>query len=93
MIKISNWNVAGYLRLSKEDNENMESNSIVNQRELIEQYINGKGDLELIEYYIDDGYSGTNFNRPGFEKLLQDMKNKKINCIIVKDLSDLQEII
>lgn len=87
MIKISNWNVAGYLRLSKEDNENMESNSIVNQRELIEQYINGKEDLELIEYYIDDGYSGTNFNRPGFEKLLQDMKNKKINCIIVKDLS------
>ena len=87
MIKISNWNVAGYLRLSKEDNENMESNSIVNQRELIEQYINGKEDLELIEYYIDDGYSGTNFNRPGFEKLLQDMKNKKINCIIVKDFS------
>lgn len=87
MIKISNWNVAGYLRLSKEDNENMESNSIVNQRELIEQYINGKEDLELIEYYIDDGYSGTNFNRPGFEKLLQDMKNKKINCIIVKDVS------
>ena len=87
MIKISNWNVAGYLRLSKEDNENMESNSIVNQRELIEQYINGKEDLELIEYYIDYGYSGTNFNRPGFEKLLQDMKNKKINCIIVKDLS------
>lgn len=45
MIKISNCNVAGYLRLSKEDNENMESNSIVNQRELIEQYINGKEDL------------------------------------------------
>lgn len=87
MIKISNWNVAGYLRLSKENNENMESNSIVNQRELIEQYISGKEDLELIEYYIDDGYSGTNFNRPGFEKLLRDMKNKKINCIIVKDLS------
>lgn len=87
------YNVAAYLRLSKEDNENIESNSIVNQRELIEQYINGKEDLELIEYYIDDGYSGTNFNRPGFEKLLQDMKNKKINCIIVKDLSDLQEII
>ena len=81
------YKVAGYLRLSKEDNENMESNSIVNQRELIEQYINGKEDLELIEYYIDYGYSGTNFNRPGFEKLLQDMKNKKINCIIVKDLS------
>ena len=68
MINIPNWNVAAYLRLSKEDNENMESNSIVNQRELIEQ-------------------CGTNFNRPGFRRLLQDMKNKKINCIIVKDLS------
>ena len=81
------WNVAAYLRLSKEDNENMESNSIVNQRELIEQYIVNKSDLKLVDYYIDDGYSGTNFNRPGFRRLLQDMKNKKINCIIVKDLS------
>ena len=87
VIKISNWNVAAYLRLSKEDNENMESNSIVNQRELIEQYISGKSDLQLVNYYIDDGYSGTNFNRPGFRRLLQDMKNKKINCILVKDLS------
>ena len=79
MIKILKWNVAAYLRLSKEDNENMESNSIVNQRELIEQYIGNKSDLQLVDYYIDDGYSGTNFNRPGFRKLLQDMKNKKIN--------------
>ena len=75
------------MRLSKEDNESIESNSIVNQRELVEQYISSKSDLELVDYYIDDGYSGTNFNRPGFERLLQDMKNKKINCIIVKDLS------
>lgn len=77
MIKILKWNVAAYLRLSKEDNENMESNSIVNQRELIEQYISNKSDLQLVDYYIDDGYSGTNFNRPGFRRLLQDMKNKK----------------
>ena len=81
------WNVAVYLRLSKEDNENMESNSIFNQKELIDQYISGKNDLQLVDYYIDDGYSGTNFNRPGFRRLLKDMKNKKINCIIVKDLS------
>ncbi len=76
VIKIANWNVAAYLRLSKEDNENMESNSIVNQRELIEQYIRNKKDLQLVDYYIDDGYSGTNFNRPGFRRLLQDMKKK-----------------
>ena len=55
VIKISNWKVAGYLRLSKEDNENIESNSIVNQRELIDQYISSKEDLELVDYYIDDG--------------------------------------
>lgn len=81
------WHVAVYFRLSKEDDENMESNSIANQRDLIEQYISNKADLQIVDYYIDDGYSGTNFNRPGFRKLLQDMKNKKINCIIVKDLS------
>ena len=81
------WKVVAYLRLSKEDNENMESNSIVNQRKLIEQYISKKGDLKLVDFYIDDGYSGTNFNRPGFKRLLEDKKNKKINCIVVKDLS------
>ena len=80
------YNVAAYLRLSKEDNENIESNSIVNQRELIEQYISNKDDLQIVDYYIDDGYSGTNFNRPGFRRLLQDIKNKKINCIIVQEV-------
>ena len=64
------WKVAAYLRLSKEDNENMESNGIVNQRKLIEQYISNKGDLKLVDFYIDDGYSGTNFNRPGLKRLL-----------------------
>lgn len=81
------WKVAAYLRLSKEDNESIQSNSIINQKELIERYISDKKDLELVDFYIDDGYSGTNFNRPGFERLLLDMKNKKINYIIVKDLS------
>lgn len=87
MIKISNWNVAVYLRLSKEDKDNIKSNSIVNQRELIEQYISNKNDLQIVDYYIDEGYSGTNFNRPEFERLFQDIKNEKVNCIIVKDLS------
>lgn len=87
MIKISNWKVAVYLRLSKEDNDKIESNSIVNQREIIESFLNQNRDLELVNYYIDDGYSGTSFKRPDFEKMLLDMKNKKINCIIVKDLS------
>lgn len=65
------WKVAAYLRLSKEDNENMESNGIVNQRKLIEQYISNKGDLKLVDFYIDDGYSGTNFNRPGLKSIIR----------------------
>ena len=86
---ILNWNVAAYLRLSKEDNENMESNSIINQRELIEQYIKRKSDLQLVDYYIDDGYSGLNYNRPNFQRMLQDIENGKIDLVITKDLSRL----
>ena len=81
------WNMAAYMRLSKEDNENMISNSISNQRVLINEYIDKHQDLNLIDYYIDDGYSGTSFNRPAFKRLLEDIRDKKVNAIIVKDLS------
>ena len=70
-----------------EDNENMISNSISNQRVLINEYIAKCQDLNLIDYYIDDGYSGTSFNRPAFKRLLEDIRGKKVNAIIVKDLS------
>lgn len=79
--------MAAYMRLSKEDNENMISNSISNQKMLINEYIDKHQDLNLIDYYIDDGYSGTSFNRPAFKRLLEDIRDKKINVIIVKDLS------
>ena len=81
------WNMAAYMRLSKEDNENMLSNSISNQRVLINEYIAKYQDLNLIDYYIDDGYSGTSFNRPAFKRLLEYILGKKVNAIIVKDLS------
>lgn len=81
------WNVAAYLRLSKEDNENMISNSISNQKMLINEHIAKHQDLNLLDYYIDDGYSGTSFNRPAFKRLLEDIRDKKVNAIIVKDLS------
>lgn len=84
---MNNWKTAAYLRLSKEDKDNIESNSISNQKLLIDQYISNKQELKLVDYYIDDGYSGTNFKRPSFERMLNNVKNKKINCIIVKDLS------
>ena len=79
--------MAAYMRLSKEDNENMISNSINNQRVLINEYIAKHQDLNLIDYYIDDGYSGTSFNRPAFKRLLEDIRDKKVNAIIIKDLS------
>lgn len=78
-----------YIRLSKEDGDKFESDSIKNQRELINDFIKDHPKLKLIREYPDDGYSGTNFDRPGFQRLLSDAKNKKIDCIIVKDLSRL----
>lgn len=83
------WNIAAYLRLSSDDGDKSESNSIGNQRNIIKQFINNNGFNSKINYYIDDGYSGTTFERPDFEKMLKDIKDNKINCIIVKDLSRL----
>lgn len=80
---------AGYFRLSREDGDKMESDSIRNQKDLVADYISKHPEITLVEEYVDDGYTGTNFDRPGFQKLLKDIESKKINCIIVKDLSRL----
>lgn len=80
-------NQAGiYLRLSKEDGDTDESNSILNQRSLIEAFANSH-DLPIIEEFVDDGYTGTNFNRPAFQRLMERIESKEINVVIVKDLS------
>lgn len=87
--------LAAYLRLSREDGDitegKEESNSITNQRKLIEQYLLSHPDLAELEYteYVDDGYTGTNFNRPAFQKMIVDLKQGDIKVIIVKDLSRL----
>ena len=83
------WNIAAYLRLSSDDGDKAESNSIGNQRSIVKQYINSNKLCSSIKYYIDDGYSGTTFDRPDFKKMVDDIKNNKVNCIIVKDLSRL----
>ncbi len=75
-----------YLRLSKDDEKAGESLSIENQKRILEKYVQEQG-FELIDTYIDDGWSGTNFNRPGVQRLLEDAKTGRINIIIVKDLS------
>lgn len=83
------WNVAVYLRLSVEDGKDVESNSILNQKSLIDSYIKGTKDLKVYDYYVDDGYSGTNFERPSFIRMMKDAAEKRIDSIIVKDLSRL----
>ena len=66
---MNNYKVGAYLRISQNDSTN-ESNSISNQRKLIRKYIKDKKDFINIKFYIDDGYTGTNFDRPSFRKLL-----------------------
>ena len=81
------FRAAVYIRLSREDGDKAESDSIGNQRKLIADYVKGKEDLTVYDTYIDDGFSGTDFNRPSFCRMLDDMEAGKVNCVIVKDLS------
>lgn len=84
-------NVAIYLRLSRDDGDKLESESIGNQRKIIYDFIeNSKEEhFTVIDEYIDDGYTGTTFNRPDFQRLLRDIEEGKINVVITKDLSRL----
>lgn len=82
------YNVGIYCRLSNDDERNGESVSIENQKLLLQSYVRQRGWNE-IAVYCDDGYSGTNFDRPGVKRLIEDAKAKKINLILVKDLSRL----
>ena len=83
----NNWKAGVYCRLSSDDGDNAESDSIKNQRELITYYLKKEENLKIVDYYADDGFSGTSFNRPEFKRMFNDMVNGKINTIIVKDLS------
>lgn len=86
------FNVAMYLRLSRDDedidgNKKSESNSIGSQREIIRTYIREHNDMELYDIYVDDGFTGSNFERPEFKRMMSDIEAKRVNCVIVKDLS------
>ena len=76
-----------YERLSQEDKLEGESNSIANQKKILERYCREHGITAYRHYDEDDGYSGTNFNRPGFQEMLVDVKAGKISRVIVKDMS------
>ncbi len=83
----STYPTAIYCRLSREDGDRPESDSIGNQKKLLEAYIESHADLEAYHVYTDDGYTGTNFNRPAFSQMIKDIEDGHISCILVKDLS------
>lgn len=82
------YNVGLYIRLSREDGDKHESESITNQKSLLLQYTK-ENNLRVYDIYIDDGFSGTNFDRPAFKRLISDIESKKINMVITKDMSRL----
>ena len=81
------WNTCGYVRLSREDGDKEESNSVRGQKELIRDYLRHAPDLQECGMKVDDGYTGSNFERPAFKEMIADIKAGKINCVVVKDLS------
>ena len=90
-LEISNpmdYHVALYIRLSKEDESEGPSESVTNQKSLLNEFVQ-QHRLSVYDTYIDDGWSGTSFNRPAFQRMIGDIETKKVNMVITKDLSRL----
>ena len=90
-VETKNYNYGGeitalYCRLSRDDDLVGDSNSIVHPKEILESYAKSHAFLNP-EFYVDDGYSGTNFNRPAFQRMLGDIESGKVRTVIVKDMS------
>ena len=81
------WKPALYIRLSREDGDREESNSIASQRELLTEFVDTQTDMTAPRLYTDDGCTGTDFDRPDFQRMLVDLRAGLVNCVIVKDLS------
>lgn len=75
-----------YIRLSYTDDKTVESNSVSNQRKLIDDFIAKHDDIEVVAEKVDDGYSGVLYDRPAFTEMMELIKQGKANCVIVKDL-------
>ncbi|MCX7749534.1 MAG: recombinase family protein [Clostridia bacterium] len=80
------FNAGIYVRLSREDEDKgkNESESISNQKDILTRFVVGN-EWNLIDIYIDDGFSGTNFDRPGFQRMIKDIERKRINMVVTKD--------
>ena len=81
------FRTAIYARLSKDDGDKVESNSIVSQKALCQEYIQKHPELELVDTFVDDGYSGVNFDRPRFKAMEEAIRKGRIDCVLCKDLS------
>lgn len=81
------WKVALYIRLSRADGDKAESDSVVNQKKLLNNYVEEHEEFVSARFFVDEDETGTNFNRPAFQRMLKDIENDNINCVIIKDLS------
>lgn len=87
VVKERIYKVGIYIRLSREDGDDRESESVENQRDIISEYVRERENFAIVDEYIDDGYTGTNFDRPSFKRLIEDIESGRIDTIITKDLS------
>ena len=85
--RMRTYNAALYIRLSREDGDKPESDSVTNQKRILESFVCSQPDIELSDCYVDDGYSGATFDRPAFLRMMADVYAGKVNCVIVKDSS------
>ena len=76
-----------YTRLSKDDGDKPESDSIGNQKALIREFVKNHPEIQVVSEKADDGYSGVNFERPGFKEMMEEIRAGQVDCVIVKDLS------
>ncbi len=87
--KTKSFRVGLYMRLSREDGDKEESSSVTNQREMLKRYVSEQENFFILKEYVDDGYTGTNFDRPGFKQMIEDIEAGIIDTVITKDLSRL----
>lgn len=87
--KTKSFRVGLYIRLSREDGDKEESSSVTNQREILKRYVSEQENFFIVKEYVDDGYTGTNFDRPGFKRMIEDIEAGIIDTVITKDLSRL----
>ena len=86
-MKITDFKACIYTRLSRDDGDKLESDSITNQRALIRDFLSKHPEIQVVSEKTDDGYTGVNFDRPAFQEMMDEIRSGKVNCVVVKDLS------